>query len=170
MSVRVRRAILGAIGLIILIQAYRPSRTNPPMDVTQDIMTTTNVDLGVRSILDRSCNDCHSNRTVWPWYSEVAPVSWLVASDVNDARRHMNFSEWGTYPDHQRQSHLGEICEIVTERDMPPLIYLLAHRDAQLSDAERQSICQWTMEAAGQTAEPAAFYIPDSGPFHGRPK
>ena len=144
MKISPQKLALGAIGLLVLIQTYRPSRTNPPMDVKQDLSTTAKVDPAVLGILDRSCNDCHSNRTVWPWYSGVAPVSWLVASDVNGARRHMNFSAWGTYPSHQQQSHLDEICKIVNEHDMPPLTYVLIHRNAALSDADRQSICDWT--------------------------
>jgi hypothetical protein len=122
------------------------------MDVKQDLSVTAKVDAGVLSILDRSCNDCHSNRTVWPWYSSVAPVSWLVASDVNDARRHMNFSQWGAYTPDQRQTHLDEICKIVTERDMPPLTYSLVHRNAALSVPDRQAICSWTKQAQAEAA------------------
>jgi hypothetical protein len=153
MKVSPRTLALGAVGLFVLIQAYRPSRTNPPMNVQQDISAVMRVDPDVLSVLDRSCNDCHSNRTVWPWYSEVAPLSWAVASDVDNARRHMNFSEWGSYTDYQRQSHLDEICKIVTQRDMPPFTYALAHRNAALSDPERQMICQWTKESAGNAAQ-----------------
>ena len=114
------------------------------MDVTQDISATMNVDAAVLPVLDRSCNDCHSNRTIWPWYSGVAPISWGVASDVNDARRHMNFSEWGTYPDYKRKEHLDEICKLVTRRDMPPFIYSMLHPEARLSSTERETLCSWT--------------------------
>jgi Haem-binding domain len=151
-----RKMALGAVGLILAIQVFRPSRTNPPMDVNQDLSVAVHVDAGVRSLIDRSCNDCHSNRTVWPWYSEVAPISWLVASDVNGARRHMNFSDWGAYPTHQRQSHLDEICKVVTEGDMPPLTYTLMHATARLSDSDRQAICGWTKEAGQVVAAPEA--------------
>jgi Haem-binding domain len=142
---------LGAVGLILIIQLFRPSRTNPPMEAAQDLSAAMHVDAGVQAILDRSCNDCHSNRTVWPWYSEIAPISWLVASDVNGARRHVNFSAWGAYPAYQRQSHLDDICKMVTERDMPPLTYTLMHAAARLSEPDRQAICAWT-KAAGQSA------------------
>jgi hypothetical protein len=139
-----RRVNLGAIAVVVVIQAFRPSRSNPPMDVKQDISAVMTVDAAVRPILDRSCNDCHSNRTVWPWYSEIAPISWLVASDVSDARRHMNFSEWGTYPGYKREDLLNEMCKIVTERDMPLLTYVIAHREARLNDSDREAICRWT--------------------------
>lgn len=114
------------------------------MDVKQDISTVMTVDVAVQPILDRSCNDCHSNRTVWPWYSEIAPISWLVASDVSDGRRHMNFSEWGTYPGYKREDLLNEACRIVTERDMPLLTYVITHREGRLSDSDREAVCRWT--------------------------
>ena len=139
-----RRAALGAIAIVVVIQAFRPSRTNPPIDAKQEITAAMNVDAGVQSILNRSCNDCHSNRTVWPWYSEIAPISWGVASDVRDGRRHMNLSEWGSYPDYKRKDLLDKACKMVTQRDMPPFTYGLVHRQTQLSDPERETICRWT--------------------------
>ena len=145
MSVLVRRVALGAIGLAVVIQVFRPSRTNPPIDVQQ--AAALNVDADVQPAIDRSCNDCHSGRTVWPWYSEVAPISWLVASDVNGGRRHMNVSEWGMYPGYKREDLLNQICEAVTKRDMPPWTYLLVHQDAQLNDSDREAICRWTKAA-----------------------
>jgi hypothetical protein len=114
------------------------------MDVKQDISAVMTVDAAVLPVLDRSCNDCHSNRTVWPWYSEIAPISWGVASDVSDARRHMNFSEWGTYPDYKRKDLLDKACKLVTQHDMPPLTYVTVHREARLSDSDREAICRWT--------------------------
>ena len=147
MAVPVRRAVMGAVGLAILIQLVPPSRTNPPVNLQQDIATVMNVDASIGGVLDRSCNDCHSNRTVWPWYSRIAPMSWVVASDVSNGRRHMNFSEWGSYPDYKQQDLLSEMCKLVTERGMPPLSYALTHGGANLSESDRQSICSWTQAA-----------------------
>jgi hypothetical protein len=138
------RLALGAVAALALIQAYRPSRANPPMNVQQDISVAMSLDPEVRSIIDRSCNDCHSDRTVWPWYSEVAPVSWGVASDVHDGRRHMNFSEWGSYPDYKRKDLLDKVCKMVTQHDMPPFTYSLIHRESGLSQTDRDAICRWT--------------------------
>jgi hypothetical protein len=142
-----RRVAFGAIAAVVLIQVYRPSRTNPPMDVKQDISAVMNVDAAVQPILDRSCNDCHSNRTVWPWYSEIAPISWGVTSDVSDGRRHMNFSEWGTYPDYKRKDLLDKACKLVTQHDMPPFTYSLIHRESALSQTDREAVCRWTKES-----------------------
>lgn len=157
MSVLAKRVALGAVGLVAVIQAFRPARTNPPIDAKQELAATANVDGNVRSIIDRSCNDCHSSRTVWPWYSEVAPVSWLVGRDVNGGRRHVNFSEWGTYPGYKHKDLLDKMCKEVTDHDMPPWQYLLVHRDAGLSNSDRDSICGWTKEEGQSAALAAAF-------------
>jgi hypothetical protein len=138
------RVALGVIAVAVLMQAYRPARTNPPIDPQQELSAVMHVDPAVQPVLDRSCNDCHSNRTVWPWYSQVAPISWGVVSDVSDGRRHMNFSEWGAYPGFKQKDMLNEACKLVTRRDMPPFVYSLVHRDTVLSQAEREALCGWT--------------------------
>jgi hypothetical protein len=85
-----------------------------------------------RSLVAGACGDCHSNRTVWPWYSNVAPVSLLVVNDVKGGREHLNFSQWD-----RPQPSLGEVLESIREGEMPPLQYKLIHGGARLSDAER---------------------------------
>jgi hypothetical protein len=135
---------LGAIAVAFVIQLYRPSRTNPPIDPKQEMPAVMRVDSAVQSILDHTCNDCHSNRTVWPWYSQVAPISWGVASDVIDGRRHMNFSEWGTYPGYKQQDLLDKACKLVTQHDMPPFTYNLIRVDTRLTNSDRDAICSWT--------------------------
>jgi hypothetical protein len=86
---------------------------------------------------------------VWPWYSYVAPVSWIVANDVHNGRKHLNLSEWGDYSAKQREEALENICEQVQQKQMPEGMYLLLHRDARLTASEKESICRWT-EAARQ--------------------
>ena len=139
-----RRVALGVIVAAVLIQLYRPARTNPPIDPKQEITAVMPVDPAVQTVVNRSCNNCHSNRTVWPSYSQVAPISWGVASDVSDGRRHMNFSEWGTYPSYKQKDLLDKACKLVMQHDMPPFTYNLVHRDAGLSQAERDALCRWT--------------------------
>src|SRR5215217_7072163 len=83
--------------LFAALQFVRPARTNPPAEEARAIGAHLNVTPEVAGILDRSCNDCHSNLTRWPWYSNVAPVSWFVIDHVNVGRKEMNFSEWAQY-------------------------------------------------------------------------
>jgi Haem-binding domain len=147
MSLWIKRLVPAFIGLLLLIQLIRPSMVNPPTDSKQEIAVHLTVESRVQSIFDRSCNDCHSNHTVWPWYSHVAPVSWLVASDVNNGRRHLNFSEWGTYPTEKRSKILQDICNEVQKGDMPPFQYTPMHRASKLTTADQEEICRWTVTA-----------------------
>src|SRR5882762_10459688 len=104
---------------VVAIQFIRPARTNPAVDPTQTIESRLQVSPQAQAIFDRSCNDCHSNKTRWPWYSNVAPVSWFVIGHVNDGRSAMNLSEWGHY-DKDKQSHrLRDMCEQVQDGQMP---------------------------------------------------
>lgn len=97
----------------------------------------------VAPMLRRSCMDCHSNRTVWPWYSYVAPMSWLVEKDVRQGRAHMNFSEWDQYSPKQREKFLADIASAVKNHEMPLPQYTLVHRDARLSDADTDVLYGW---------------------------
>jgi hypothetical protein len=97
----------------------------------------------VSAILSRACYDCHSNKTEWPWYSKVAPMSWLVISHVNDGRRHLNFSEWETYDRSEAVKNMQEIDEEVGIEAMPLSSYTLLHPEARLTDQERTLISEW---------------------------
>ncbi|MBE0557908.1 MAG: heme-binding domain-containing protein, partial [Proteobacteria bacterium] len=101
------------------------------------------------SILRRSCYDCHSNETVWPWYSAVAPASWLVVDDVTEARKRMNFSEWGSYKMGKVLSLLEGMCEEATDGGMPLKPYVLLHPSTGLSELEIKALCGWS-EAEAQ--------------------
>jgi hypothetical protein len=97
----------------------------------------------IAAVLKRSCMDCHSNQTAWPWYSYVAPVSWLVERDVRRGRDHMNLSEWNQYDFTRQQKLLADIASTVKNREMPLPQYTLIHRDAKLSDAEMDLVYGW---------------------------
>ncbi len=139
-----KRTILPLIGILLLIQVFRPARTNPPVDPKREIHANVAIDPAVASLFARSCNDCHSNRTVWPWYSGVAPASWVVVSDVNRGRKALNLSEWSTYKTEAQQKHLTEVCKEVSEGEMPALPYKLMHPDAKLTKADVAMVCEWT--------------------------
>ncbi len=144
MSVWLKRSIFVGFALFILIQVIRPAKTNPLIDPTHEISASVTVGPALSSIFVRSCNDCHSNRTVWPWYSNVAPVSWLVISDVNSGRRKLNFSEWSSYQSEKSGKLLDEICKEVKEGEMPPATYTPMHSSASLTTADQEEVCRWT--------------------------
>ena len=125
----------------VVAQAFRIEKTNPP--VHSDIVA----DQSVKSLLHRACYNCHSNETVWPWYSNVAPVSWLVGNDVKEARRHMNFSDWGTYSSSAQSRRLEAIAEVMKEGEMPPWYYSIMHPESRLSDSERNEIRNWAAQS-----------------------
>ena len=140
--------IIIIIIVFIGIQFIRPNRTNPISDKSKDISENLNVPENIKQILERSCNDCHSNLTKWPWYSNVAPASWLVAYDVNEGRSQLNFSEWGTYNITDQIDYLDQINKMVKKGNMPLGKYLLLHPEAKLTDAEVDLVCKWANAAS----------------------
>ena len=149
----IKRLVFGVIGLLAVIQAIRPSRTNPAVDPKNEIAAHLMVPPEVAAIFDRSCSDCHSNRTIWPSYSGVAPISWLIAYDVNHGRRALNFSEWGTGTAKTNTDALQEICKELTEKEMPGPIYPILHPTARLTESDIQTVCSWTHTAGQGVAE-----------------
>ena len=127
----------------IAIQFYRPDRANPTVIQAETLEATTDVPENVAQILTRSCNDCHSNETIYPWYSSVSPFSWLVADHINEGRRELNFSVWSTYTAKKKRHKYDEICEQVTSGAMPHNQYLWLHREAQLSAVDVKILCDW---------------------------
>jgi hypothetical protein len=143
-----RGALLGFIALVAVIQIYRPARENPPIDATQTLETAVSVPPAVEQILIRSCNDCHSDQTHWPWYSNVAPVSWIIANHVRSGRRHLNISEWvrpdiGDPVEYTRGKFISACRELRLGR-MPLLSYELLHPGARLSSEQVQAFCDWS--------------------------
>ena len=130
--------------LFVAIQFIRPERSNPPIDRVQVVEEHLQIPTEIGSILRRSCYDCHSHETVWPWYSAVAPASWLVADDVTEGRKRMNFSEWGSYKMGKVLSLLEGICEETSNDGMPLKPYVLLHPSAALSDVEVKALCDWS--------------------------
>ena len=124
--------------IAVSIQFIPVNRTNPPVigeiEAPEEIL----------AILHRSCFDCHSNETKWPWYSYVAPASWLVAKDVRDGRRHINFSEWVNYNSKQQKHNRKLSGKMVAIGEMPLWFYLPLHSEATLSDEEIELIVTWS--------------------------
>lgn len=144
--------LIVVVALFLIAQIKRPARTNPPVDRAQTIEMHTQMTPEVASILARSCNDCHSHQTAWPWYTNVAPVSWFIVDHVDDGRRHLNFSEWGRGDLRQRRKKLEEMCEEVKDGAMPLSSYTPLHPHAKLSSEDVKALCEWS-EAELKRAE-----------------
>jgi hypothetical protein len=142
------RAILGGVGIfavlfLIVAQFVKINRTNPPVE--SDVQAPANV----KSALRTACYDCHSNETTWPWYSHVAPVSWLLAYDVSEGREELNFSTWQRYDAATQLKKLKETIETINEGEMPPWYYSIIHPDARLSEDARRAIVAWASPGPG---------------------
>ena len=135
---RIRAVILAFLFVLVAIQLVPVVRDNPP--ATGELR---GLQPKIAGDLRRSCYNCHSHETKWPWYSYVAPVSWLVAHDVHDGRRHLNFSEWTAYTPEQRAKKRAEISDLVQQREMPLWWYLPVHAEAKLTDDDVQGIASW---------------------------
>jgi hypothetical protein len=137
---KIKYLLIIVIILFIVIQLIPVERDNPSVDANLEIKAPPEV----KSILKNSCFDCHSNQTNWPFYSYIAPISWLVAHDVNDGRKHLNFSEWNNYPAEKIKNIKGEIVEEVSGDKMPLGIYTLIHSSAKLSEEQKLVLKNWT--------------------------
>lgn len=137
----------GLLALILIqVVPYGHSHTNPPATGEPAWNSPATKDL-----VHRACFDCHSNETVWPWYSNVAPMSWLLARDVNGGRSHLNFTEWN-----QPQKHAKDVANEVKSGDMPPWFYLPMHPLAKLTEAEKQALVDGAAMSLGPQAAPKA--------------
>lgn len=136
-----RWAVLGVLAAFGAAQLVRPERTNPAVMAANTLEAQYDVPGEVKQVLERACADCHSNRTKWPWYSHVAPVSWLLAGHVKDGRKKMNLDDF------REDLSVRDLCQELRLGKMPLQGYLLLHPEAKVSGAEIQAVCAWTMKA-----------------------
>ncbi|UII20354.1 heme-binding domain-containing protein [Fulvivirga ligni] len=135
--------ILVLVAAFIIIQFFRIDKTNPTYNESEDFITITKPSDEVKNILVTACYDCHSYKTEYPWYSNVAPASWFLAEHIEDGRRHLNFSIWGTYPADKAAHKLEEVADEVEEGEMPLSSYTIMHGDAKLTDAQKEALVSW---------------------------
>lgn len=139
--------ILKKIGITLLVillvmQAFRPAKNNSG-NMSKDISVSYVVPADVKTILAKACNDCHSNATRYPWYSEIQPVSWWLSDHIKDGKRHFNFNEFEGYQIARQYKKLEECIDEVKKGDMPLSSYTLIHKDAILSDEEKNTLFTW---------------------------
>ncbi|MCF7823815.1 MAG: heme-binding domain-containing protein [Candidatus Marinimicrobia bacterium] len=129
--------IIAVVGVILIMQLIPVNQINPPVVQRADLPAE------VKTILVESCFDCHSNETKWPWYSRIAPGSFLITHDVIEGREHLNFSDFSNLNAFDSTDIAEEIIEVLDEGEMPILPYLLLHPDASLSDSETRVLKDW---------------------------
>ncbi len=144
------KVLLGLAAVFLVIQAFRPMKNLSaavPFTGKDDITALHPPSPEVSQILATACYDCHSNHTRYPWYAEIQPVGWWLADHIKDARRELNFSEFGTYPTKRQLKKLEAVCDEVRDRTMPLKSYTFIHRSARLTDAQVAALCQWAEDA-----------------------
>ena len=134
----IKKAVYVLIVLFFAIQLVPIEKTNP-VEIAPIVLT----DIKAKAVLDRACMDCHSNNTVWPWYANIAPVSWKIQEHVVDGREELNFSEWGNYSSKKAIHKMEEIVEEVEKRNMPEDGYTLMHAEAKITDQDLVVLKAW---------------------------
>lgn len=143
-----KKIIITLVVILIGIQFIPVDRKNPP--VTMDINAPENIS----SILRTSCYDCHSNETSWPLYSYIAPVSFLLAGDVKEGRKHLNFSQWDKYSSDEQIKLLEEMIEEVEKENMPLTIYTFTHPNSKLDSNRIKLLKQWVKSGSSTEKSP----------------
>lgn len=129
--------------LLIVIQFFTIDKTTKPIDVSTDILALTSAKPEISGILKTSCYDCHSNQPVYPWYTNIAPLSWWIKHHINEGSHHLNFSEWGTYSKKRKNHKLDECVEMLNENEMPLTSYTIIHKDAKLTNNQKNLLINW---------------------------
>lgn len=145
-----RKILIGIVIVFAILQFFRIDYSQPESMIENDFIVMTNPPEGVANTLRTSCYDCHSNQTNYPWYSQIAPVSWWVGDHIHEGREELNFSEWGTFSEKRKAKKLHEIEEEVEEGEMPLESYLIMHSESKLSEEQREELEAWIKYVASK--------------------
>ena len=137
-----KKILIGLLVILIVMQAFRPAK-NTSNDTSKDISKTYAVPENVKVILAKACNDCHTNSTRYPWYAEVQPVSWWLNDHIKEGKRKFNLNEFDGYRIARQYKKMEECMEQLKEGEMPLPSYTLIHKDAILTDTEKQTLLNW---------------------------
>ena len=140
-----KKIILGIAVLLVVIQFFRPEKNSSSAPSANNIAKKYNTPNEVKVILDKACNDCHSNNTKYPWYSNFQPVAWWLDHHVDEGKGEINFDEFLTYPPKKARHKMEEVNEMVKEGEMPLNSYTWVHKDAVLTQAEKLILAEWAV-------------------------
>lgn len=141
-----KKFFLALLLILVVMQFFRPDKNVTQGDHTVDFISETNPPSEVKMILEQSCYDCHSNNTVYPWYNNVAPISFWLSEHIKDAKKHLNFSDWNSYDVKKKDHKLEEVEEMVSEGEMPLNEYTWTHEEARLTEQQRKAIVTWAQK------------------------
>ena len=138
-----KKILTGLLLLLIIFQFFRIDKTTKAIDTNTDFISLLHPPDSVTTILKTACYDCHSNQPTYPWYTNIAPVSWWIKHHINEGSHHLNFSEWGNYTLKRKDHKLEECIELVEEDEMPMTSYTLMHKDAKLTKEQKALLLNW---------------------------
>lgn len=144
-----KKILIITVIVLIIIQFIQPSHDTTAAISPNDISTVVSIPDNVRFLMKAACYDCHSNNTVYPWYSYFQPIGWLLSDHIRKGRKDLNFSEFADYSVRRKQSRMEEIAEVVGKDEMPLSSYRIMHKNANLSPEQKELIINW----ANQTKE-----------------
>lgn len=139
-----KKVLLAIVAILVIIQFIRPAK-NESRDFSKDISTVYPVPPDVQLIMQRACNDCHSNYTTYPWYTNIQPVGWWLQHHVDEGKEHLNFSEFASYSPKKQAHKLEEVAEEVQEHEMPLNSYTWMHHTAKLDTLQERVIAEWAL-------------------------
>ena len=135
-----------AIALLVILvgmQFYRPEKNLAEGDYVATFETETRPNAEVKKILETTCYDCHSENTSYPWYNNIAPISYWLDNHVREGKEHLDFSDWGNYSAKKKDHKLEELVEEVEEGEMPLKEYTWTHKEARLTQAQKKALMDW---------------------------
>ena len=143
----VKRFFILALVVLVAIQFVRPEKNNKGYTTLDAFVAETKPTEAVTHILKTSCYDCHSDQTVYPWYAEIAPISFWLDEHIDHGKGHLNFSEWSTYSTKRKDHKLDELIEMVESKEMPLDSYTWVHKDAILDETQMTALLNWAQLA-----------------------
>lgn len=145
-----KKIMLGTLAVLVAIQFFQPERNVHSQKATTAIDQHYTVPQEIKSLLQTSCYDCHSNNTQYPWYSKIQPLGWWLNHHIEEGKEHLNFDEFALYPADKQKHKLEEVAEVIQEGEMPLGSYTFAHGEAKLSPAQQQQLIAWAQQLQQQ--------------------
>ena len=142
-KITLKKILLVLAILLLFIQSFRIDKSTKPVDSSKDFISLTSPSTEVNQLLKMACYDCHSNQPTFPWYANVAPVSWWIKHHIDEGSEHLNFSEWGTFTPKRKHHKLEECVEMLEDGEMPMSSYTWMHNESKLTDAQRLLLVNW---------------------------
>ena len=142
-KITLKKILLVLAILLLFIQSFRIDKSTKPVDSSKDFISLTSPSTEVNQLLKTACYDCHSNQPTFPWYANVAPISWWIKHHIDEGSEHLNFSEWGTFTPKRKHHKLEECVEMLENGEMPMSSYTWMHNESKLTDAQRLLLVNW---------------------------